>query len=299
MHWSRWKGGVGGIGRIGRATAAAILALAALLVQTATPARAASPETPANTSAAPRPSLQVETIATRGGASQSVLLVQPAAPKAVLLVVPRDHRTLHLSADGAVQGEAAASFLVRSRLLFAARGLAVALPTATEYPRNAALLDDELRIHGNPVADLTALAERLRQRLKVPVWLAAEHNSAAFAAGAVVTVGASRDFDGLLLTGSVVGGKEGLGSVDASKIGIPTLLVQHKEDACSGAGYGEAESLFDALAHAPRKDLIGVGGGRDRDGKRTNPCSPFARHGFSGIESLVVGGIADWLEKRP
>jgi hypothetical protein len=215
------------------------------------------------------------------------------------LIVPREHRHLRIAPDGAVQGEAAAGFLVRSRLLLAARGLAVALPTATAYPRTASFLDDELRVHGNPVADLAAVAARLRQRLKVPVWLLAEHDGAEFAAGAVVTVGGSRDFDGLVIAGGLLTGKGGLGQVAASKIGIPTLLVHHKEDACAGAGYGDAQALFDALEQAPQKDLLGVSGGRDRDGKRTAACSAFARHGFSGIETLVVDGIADWLALLP
>lgn len=281
-----------------RATAAAILALAALLVQTPGSAWAANP-----TQRAAQPAIQVEETTTRGGATQRLLLVLPAAPRAVVIIVPREHRYLTITPDGTVQGEAAAGFLVRSRLLLAARGLAVALPTATAYQRNASYLDDEVRVHGSPVADLAALAARLRQRLKVPVWLLAEHDSAEFAAGAVLTVGNSRDFDGLVIAGGLLNGKGGLANAEASKIGIPTLLVQHKDDACAGAGFGEAQALFDALAQAPRKDLLGVSGGRDRDSRRAGQpgagCSPFARHGFNGIETLVVSGIADWLEKAP
>jgi len=293
-RWSYASGGRDGSRRLPRATAAAILALAALLVQTPGAARAASP--------AP-PTVQVEEITTRGGAAQRLLLVLPEAPRAIVLLVPRDHRYLTITPDGAVQGEAAAGFLVRSRLLLAARGLAVALPTATAYQRNVAYLDDEVRVHGNPLADLAAVAARLRQRLKVPVWLLAEHDSAEFAAGAVLAAGRGRDFDGLVIAGGLLSGKGGLANAEASKIGIPTLLVQHKDDACAGAGYGDAQTLFDALAQAPRKDLLGVSGGRDRDSRRPGQpgagCSPFARHGFNGIETLVVGGIADWLEKTP
>lgn len=306
--FGRWTGGAGGTnGTRGsrdtsRATAAAILALAALLVQTPGSARAANP-TQRAAQPATQPAVQVEETTTRGGATQRLLLVLPAAPRAVVIIVPREHRYLTITPDGTVQGEAAAGFLVRSRLLLAARGLAVALPTATAYPRNTAYVDDEVRVHGNPVADMAALATRLRQRLKIPVWLLAEHDSAEFAAGAVVTVGRSRDFDGLVIAGGLLNGKGGLANAEASKIGIPTLLVQHKDDACAGAGFGEAQALFDALEQAPRKDLLGVSGGRDRDSRRAGQpgagCSPFARHGFNGIETLVVGGIADWLENAP
>ena len=272
--------------------AVAILALGALLVQPASPARA--------TTAAPQ--LSVEEITTRGGAVQKVLLLVPEAPRAVALVLPREHRTLHLARDGAVEGEAAAGFLARSRRLLAARGFAVALPTATTYPRTASLLDDELHVHGDPLADLAALAARLRQRLGVPVWLLAEHDSAATGVGAVLAAGDARPFEGLVIVGGQLGGdgkNGGVGTLNLTQISGPTLLVHHKEDDCPGASYSQAQGVFDALEQASPKDLIGVAGGRNRDGARTPPCNAFARHGFSGIEALVVDGIADWIKLLP
>lgn len=240
---------------------------------------------------------QVETrvvdIPTRPGVTQRFIYLTPSKPKAAVVLYAGGHGGLKISDSGEF-GWGKGNFLVRSRALFAEQGFAVAVVDA---PSDR---DDLKAFRQTPqhLEDARAVIAWLREQTRAPIWLIGTSRgtlSAAFIATQLPR--AEGGADGVVLTASVLAGKEGrtrpVPDMPLERISIPTLLVHHKQDGCKACPFAATENVMAKLVATPRKALIAFEGGESRG----DPCEAFAYHGFNGIEREVVPRIAEWILK--
>ncbi len=74
--------------------------------------------------------------------------------------------------------------------------------------------------------------------------------------------------------------------IGTSAIKAPLLFVHHRYDACRSCPYNVAESLGKTYP------LITVIGGKPAE---SDPCEPFAAHGYFGKEAETVAAIRNWM----
>ncbi len=234
---------------------------------------------------------------TRSGVTQRFLLLSPDMPKASVILFAGGDGGLEISEKGSIR-YLSENFLVRSRQLFAARGLAVAVVDAPSDRQKTGLKG--FRQTPEHVADIKAVIAWLKQQKNVPVWIVGTSNGTLSAAFAAIKLSGSQDGpDGLVLTSSILdrAGNDKLRPVPEmplEKISVPVLAVHHEQDGCKFCPYSQISNLMNKLSGAPRKELLTFKGGQDRG----DPCQALAHHGFNGSENDVVGKIADWINAK-
>jgi len=231
---------------------------------------------------------------TRAGVTQSIYLIKPSSPVASVILVPGGTGVIKLGPDGPENG---GNFLVRSRDLFAERGMIVAVVDAPSD-----LLDTEnglkrKRIKPEHALDLAAVADFLRKEANVPVWIVGTSRGTISA-----TSLASQKPDsihGVVLTASVSeGGKKGQDSVlnnDLTKITAPVLIVHHARDECDVSPFSGVSKIREKLVNSKTVEVLSFDGG---SAKQKNGCKPKTYHGFFKIEDEVVGKISDWIKSH-
>jgi dienelactone hydrolase len=238
---------------------------------------------------------RVVDIPTRLGVTQRVLLITPDHPKAAAVLFAGGHGGLQISPDGAF-GWGKGNFLVRSRDLFAAQDLLVAVVDAPSDRQSAPFLGGFRQTHWH-VGDIKAVIAWLKQQSRIPVWLVGTSRGTQSAAFIATELGPDKGGpDGLVLTSSVLRDPRGRGVPDMSleKIAVPVLVVHHKQDGCSACAFADVPRLMARVTAARRKELLAFDGGISRG----DPCEPFAYHGFNGLERDVVSKIAEWIVAR-
>jgi predicted alpha/beta-hydrolase family hydrolase len=178
-----------------------------------------------------------------------------------------------------------ANFLVRSRQLFAAHGLATAV-----YDPSADIgsLNDAARmssIHAEEVAQMLA---DFRNRSGVSrIYLVGTSRgtiSAAYLANAL-----GNRVDGVVLTSTLFSASRagpGLSGFDFASIRQPLLFVHHVADSCRTTAPAAAQALSE------RFPVIWVEG---VEGSSGDACGPYSAHGYLGREAATVKAIADWI----
>jgi dienelactone hydrolase len=235
---------------------------------------------------------RVVDIPTRPGVAQRFVLLAPENPKAAVILFAGGHGGLQISPNGGFKwGES--NFLVRTREMFAAQGLLVAVIDAPSDRQGPPYLSG-FRQKPEHVADIKAVIAWLRQQSNIPVWLVGTSRgtqSAAFVATQLAT--ADGGPDGLVLTSTILSDDRSrpVPELPLGQLAIPVLVVHHKQDGCKHCAYAELPRLMDALTAAPKKQLLAFEGG----GSRGDPCEAYAYHGFNGIEQDVVNRIAGWI----
>jgi len=248
----------------------------------ATPARAQTP---------PR----VVDIPTRTGVMQRLLLIGAHGSRATVVLFAGGHGGLQLASDGTL-GWGRGNFLVRSRELFAAHGLLVAVIDAPSDRQSAPFLTGFRQTHWH-VSDVKAVIAWLKRQAGVPVWLVGTSAGTVSAAFVATEVSPARGGpDGLVLTATVMHDRRGrpVPEMPLERIGVPVLVVHHKQDGCWACPFAEVPRLMARLTAAPLKELVAVEGGVNRG----DPCQAFAYHGFNGLERDVVTKIAEWIVAR-
>ncbi len=199
------------------------------------------------------------------------------------------------------------SFLVRSRELFRARGLFVAIIDAPSDHKGAGGLGP-FRIAPQHAADVAAVVADVRRRSPgVPVWLVGTSRGTISAANAAARLKPPQAADGLVLTSTLTakapgrnpppGVKETVHDVDLGAVRVPTLIVYHRDDACYRTPPDDVPALQRKLTGAPHTAVIAVDGG---DQPRSDSCEALAAHGFFGREAETVEAIVDWITRdRP
>ena len=226
------------------------------------------------------------TVDTRPGVRVGYWLMPREGAKATVVLLPGGAGGIGLK-GGVPTSD---NFLVRSRDLFAAQGLNVAI---VGKPSDRDDLDGYFRVSAAHAEDLRVIVERLRTDLGKPVWLVGTSRGTISAAAAAIALDPSL-LAGIVLTSSVTQGARAMPvpSLALSEIRVPVLVVHHRRDACPSCQPHDAAYIVDRLTRAPVKKLVMLDGG---SGARGDPCEPWHWHGYVGMESEAVETIADWI----
>lgn len=240
-------------------------------------------------------SSRVVDVATRPGVTQRFLLLTPDHPKAAVILFAGGQGGLQIAPDGSL-GWGKGNFLVRSRELFAAQGLLVAVVDAPSDRQSAPFLGG-FRQTSEHVSDIKAVIAWLKHQAAVPVWLVGTSRgtqSAAFIGTELRPDNGGPD--GLVLTSSILRDPRGrpVPDMPLERITIPVLVVHHRQDGCRLCAFADVPRLMTRLSAARSKELIPFDGGTNQG----DPCEAFAHHGFNGLEREVVSKIADWIVGR-
>ena len=230
-------------------------------------------------------------IPTRPGVTERVLVIAPQGARAAVALLPGGDGGLEITPDGAIRS-LKGNFLVRSRQLFADRGLIVAVIDAPSDHQSPPFLV-EFRQTTEHAADLRAVIAWLRESYNVPVWLIGTSRGTQSVAY-VATELTSRDGpDGIVLTSSILrdNKRRAVPAMPLEKIRVPVLVVHHEQDGCRLCPYSEIPSLMSKLRTSAKHELLSLKGGDSRG----DPCEGFAYHGYNGLENEVVTQIAAWV----
>ena len=263
-------------------------------------------------SATPTPALPIDTVVSltvprapisgSGTVTQSFILLDlndlsspdienPIQGKAVLLLFPGGGGRLAVADEQLSIGQA--NFLVRSRHLFAAQGFHVAvMDAASDFLARPEGLGSD-RNSAEHMQDVAAVIQHLRGLFPgLPVWLVGTSRGMISAANAAAVLTGSASPDGLVLTSSVTrpgGNPESLEDVFLENIGVPALVVAHRDDGCFVTPPEDANPLFHVLKKNNNRSRIRFfeGGFAPLD----EACEALTPHGYFGIESRVVRHI--------
>lgn len=246
--------------------------------------------TQASAQAAP----QVVDLPTRPGVRVRMLVLQPAAPTSVAVLISGGAGQLGIYDNASLRNEG--NFLVRSRQAFAQRGHAVIL---LDVPSDRASLRGTFRESAEHAADLGAVVAWARERFGKPVWVIGTSRGTHSAANAAVALSGASAPDGIVLSSTVLArGRMAdeprpVQEMDLASIRQPVLVVHHEQDPC---GVCPPALLPELMARLPaaRSQLLTYTGGRSEG----QPCEAFSHHGFNGIEERVVGDISAWIAAR-
>ncbi len=234
---------------------------------------------------------RAETVATRGDVTISFVATTPnTAPKVAAILFAGGNGKLKLWQGNGVQS---GNFLVRSRQLFADRGVFTVTVDVASDQRDGGLND--LRDGNDHRMDIAALVRWIRQQTTAPLWLigtsrgtvSVAHLASSLPPGSV---------DGAVFTASVTepSGRRSANVYDADidRIEIPALIVHHKRDDCSVTPARAVPGFAAKLRNAAKVGTLLFDGGDD---PKSGPCQAQSAHGFLGIESKVVDGIVGWM----
>ena len=238
-----------------------------------------------------QPQPTVVDLPTRPGVTQRMLVITPPEPKAAVVLLAGGHGGLQIFQNGSFKwGEG--NFLVRSRQLFADKGLMTVVVDAPSDRQRAPFLNG-FRQTAEHVADLQATIAWLKTTAKVPVWLVGTSRGTQSAAYAATVLQGADAPDGVVLTATILSDdkQRPVTAMPLEKVQVPVLVVHHQQDGCAYCAYTDIPSLMAKLTHARRSHLITATGGQNQG----DACAAFAHHGFNGLEADVVGQMADWI----
>lgn len=239
---------------------------------------------------------RVVDLPTRPGVTQRFLYLAPAgpAPRASAILLAGGHGGL-LYDDAGRPAWGRGNFLVRTRELFVARGIAVAIIDAPSDRRTEPYLGGfrQTREHATDVAAVIAW---LRAQSAAPVWLVGTSRGTQSAAAVALALAGRDTPDGVVLTSSIFVDPRGrpVSAMPVERLALPVLVVHHRDDGCLATPYAMAAPFVARLAAAPRKALATIEGGVDVG----DPCEAQGHHGFAGVEDRALDAIADFILAR-
>lgn len=246
------------------------------------------------------PSESFVALPTRPGVTLPLLVTGPAHPRGVVILLAGGKGLVGITADGdqAVVRNGG-NFLVRSRALFAAQGLAaIVVDTPSDQPQG---MSAAFRLSASHVEDLCRVAAYARERFGVAPWLVGTSMGTFSAAYAAANL-PPEAIAGVALTSTIARGASrwalpagygnGVLGVELKAIRVPALVVRHQKDLCEFSGPEAGPRILDALSAAPRKALLTFGGGEPA---RSKACEAYSPHGYLGVEAQVVAGMAAFI----
>jgi hypothetical protein len=240
--------------------------------------------------------VRLVSIATPRGAKQAFILTKPDKPVASVMLFAGGHGALGLK-DKTSMRWGAGNFLVRTRGLFAAHNLMVAVVDAPSDQQRG--MNAVFRMSSAHADDIGAVADYLKTQAPVPVWLVGTSmgtfSAARGAAGA-------KSVDGLVLTSTVTRAmphwkiaashRDGVASMPLQGIAVPTLIVSHERDGCKASPAADAPKLRARLTKARPVEVVILAGGSP---PQSDPCEAKSQHGYLGIEGKAVDTIAGFI----
>jgi pimeloyl-ACP methyl ester carboxylesterase len=237
---------------------------------------------------------ELVSLKTRGEVTQKFILIKPDNPTASVILFSGGAGTLKLSSVFGTPslGAGTTNFLVRSRDLFADKGLMVAVVDAPSDKQRIKGMFKGFRSSEEHVTDIDAVITYMKQQADIPVWLVGTSRGTESATH--ITINSAQQVSGLVLTSSMSKRNKGGKSVvmmDLAKVTQPTLIASHENDGCANTPPEGAELIKDKLVNASSADVIIFQGGRETG----DSCKGLSYHGFLGIEDKVVDKIYDFI----
>lgn len=234
-------------------------------------------------------------IPSRAGVTQRMLSVSPAAKaRAGAVLLAGGHGGLNIFPNGSI-GWGDRGFLVRTRTLFAEKGVAVVVIDAPSDRRSGL---SGFRDSAEHAADIGAAIAWLRERTDGAVWLIGHSRGTESAASAAIRLGAApRGPDGLVLAAPIlsesrfVSGKP-IAQYPLDQLRLPTLVIHHAADDCSVTLPRDLPSLAAQLPESlPRKAFVNLSGGNPTG----SGCNHESHHGFGGQDAAAVEAIVHFM----
>lgn len=237
---------------------------------------------------------QVVDLPTRAGVFQRMLVLTPPEPRGAVILIAGGHGGLQISADGTIKW-GKENFVVRSRQLFADRGLLVVVVDAPSDRQSPPFLAGN-RQKPEHVADIKAVIAWIRTKTKTPVWLVGTSRGTQSAAFIATELQAPDGPDGMVLTSTILIDHEGrsVPAMSLEKLRIPVLVVHHTQDGCKHCPYSDTSVLMDKLTGTTSKQLLSIRGGENTG----DPCNALSYHGYNGLDREVIDQIASWMLAR-
>ena len=206
-----------------------------------------------------------------------------SAPKAAAVLFTGGAGAVGLATRGIPRP--GANFLVRTRGLFNAEGIATAVIDA---PSHLTEMSDAHRMSKRHAEEVAAVVKDLKRSFPgVPVYLVGTSRGTVSAAYAGAALGP--EVTGVALTSSLFNATRvgpGISGFDYASLKGKLLFVHHADDQCFATPYHLAQSV------ARDRTLVTVRGG---DPPKSGPCDPFSPHGFYGVEAPTVRAITGWM----
>ena len=235
-------------------------------------------------------------VASRDGVTVDYWLQAPEGnpPEVIALLFVGGAGALHLPQHVNGNGVAfprGANFLVRIEDTLTSTPVATALIDApSDHPSG---MDDGFRMGEVHAQDIGAVLDDLHARFPAARRVLIGTSRGTVSAVYLATRLGDR-IDGVILTSLVIKasphGGPGLSGFDYGKLGVPLLLVQHRDDNCPSCPYDAVAKLAD------RFPLITVQGGKPAE---TDECQPLSHHGYYGREEQVAAALRAWMLHQP
>lgn len=235
---------------------------------------------------------QVVDVPSRPGVTQRMVVLAPDQPNAAVVLFAGGNGGLQIDSSGDIK-KLGGNFLVRTRSLFASKGLMVAVVDAPSDRQDPPFLAG-FRQTTEHVADIKAVIAWLKHKSNIPVWLVGtSRGTQSVAYISTQLAPADGGPDGIVLTSTILSDKKGrpVTEMPLGRINVPTLVVHHRNDGCNLCRPEELPRLTEKLTAVPRKELLMFEGGEDKG----DPCEAAGHHGFAGIEQDVVAKITEWI----
>jgi hypothetical protein len=238
-------------------------------------------------------------VKTPRGATQKFIFINPEKPLASVILFAGGKGALQLK-SATEMGWGKGNFLVRTREMFAAENLAVAVIDAPSDRQNG--MNAIFRMSKEHAGDIGAVAAWLKTEAGVPVWLVGTSMGTFSAAGGAI---GGKSVDGLVLTSTITRSKpdwkiadshnNGVASMALGKVSVPTLILSHKKDGCDITPAADAPKLKARLTGAPKAEIVILEGGSP---PQSEPCEAKSQHGFLGIEKEAVQTITRFVAEN-
>jgi Lysophospholipase len=237
---------------------------------------------------------------TRPGVTLPLAVLAPEHPRGAVILLAGGKGKLDITEqDGKAVVHIGGNFLVRSRQLFAAQGLAVLVADAPSDRPDG--LSAGFRVSAAHVEDLRKAVAYARERWGLKPWLVGTSMGTFSAAWAGARL-PQEELGGVVLTSTIAKAAkrwelpaafdDGVLGAGLGSIRVPALVVRHKDDACAFSAPSAGPKLLEALTNAPRKALLSFEGGLPA---QSEACEAKSAHGYLGIEAEVVAGIAAFI----
>jgi len=231
------------------------------------------------------------------------LLIQPENPAGSVILLAGGHGKLDITADGHIT-YLGKNQLVRTRAAYAKAGFAVLVPDIAPDMKTRSGVANGYRASNAYAQDLGA-AVRYMRSLKNPVVMIGTSRGTLSVANALgwLTQKTERPDAAVMTSGFFAPLSASPFEVrrlvhdKANALNLPTLIVQHRKDACHATSPANVAGFKNWYEKNGRKlDVIWMEGGLPPKG---DPCEAFGAHGFYGLDQEVVDRISAWIKAQP
>jgi hypothetical protein len=250
---------------------------------------------------------EVVVLKTHGRSTTAYSLAMPpeSAPqenRAALVLLPGGGGYVALNAKGCAT-KLKGNSLIRSRDLFHAAGFATALVDAPSDYRGGDGLGG-FRLAAQHAEDIGKVIADVRERTKLPVWLAGTSRGTISAANAAGRLKGPAAPDGLILTSPLTSGKVGgrkqwvaqtVFGAPLDAIQMPVLVVAHAADKCIRTSPQLAGGIVGRTKGVREQTATVTGGPGTRLGVGVEACEGRMPHGFADQHAEVAAGIARFV----